>query len=259
MGSRLASAAIAGAIPAKSRSPLASPANLVVGSSTTAITSCAIARRPAECGREGIVPREHPALARNALHKLERSVSDRCEVERGPPHVGARDVAQQMLRENRKFAQHQRKLRLRNAKQKHSRRIIWCDDGIERRQICGTRVSGARVARGEQRVRNVTRGGRLPVVPAERADQPNRQRASIGAEHPGCCGVGFRRESAVVPRKRREQRKALHLPRERMDRHQRIAGFEIRPRRKHHDVRRARRPRTRHGAGRKGRDHHRRD
>ncbi len=39
MGSRRASGAIVGAMPAKSRSPLASPANLVVGSSTTAMTS----------------------------------------------------------------------------------------------------------------------------------------------------------------------------------------------------------------------------
>ena len=132
VGSRCASAAIVGAIPAKSRSPLARPANFVVGSSTTAITSSRIRGGPPRAAGKSVVARKHPALPRDPLHEAERPVADRRKVERRAAHVGPRHVAQEVFRQDRQFAQHQRKAGRRGGETQHGGRIVGRVHRIER-------------------------------------------------------------------------------------------------------------------------------
>src|SRR5512138_2587969 len=91
-GSRDTSAAMVGAMPATASSPLTSPANFVVGSSTTATTSrSTVGGPPSSAGKLGT----------------------RSKTQRRPAHRAVRDVAQEVRGKDRQLGEHRRKTRRR--------------------------------------------------------------------------------------------------------------------------------------------------
>ena len=201
-----------------------------------------------------VIPRERPSLSRHAIDEPERAIPDRVRVERDATHLLRGHCAQQVHRHDGQLREDSGKLPLRRVEANHESRIVGRGDRADAVEVRGAGKPGLRVARGLQRERHVAGGRRRAVMPRECGIETQRQRAPGAVPSPVAREVRSRRERAVVSRERHEKHVALHLPGQRVNRHQRIRRLEIGARRIDDDV-----ARTRRAGARAERENHRDD
>jgi hypothetical protein len=146
-----------------------------------------------------------------------------------------------MFRNHGQLAEDERERPLGDAEAKHGRGIVGHEHRIECREVTGACVSRAGIACREQGECYVARRRGLPVMPGQPGREMERELAMVGRPLPRARRVGRGRECAVITGERGEEGVPLHLSRERVDRHQRVARFEIRARGKYHGASIARR------------------
>ena len=114
-----------GAMPATASSPLTSPANFVVGSSTTTHDEPTNLGRAAERPTGNQESRvEDPATTGLTRAKTERPIAHRVRVVRGASHVRARHVREQVRRKNRQLGEHRWKCRRRGREPDLNGRVV---------------------------------------------------------------------------------------------------------------------------------------
>ena len=227
-----------GAMPATSRSPLARPANLVVGSSTTLMTRPErLGGPPSSAGNSSFRRNTQRSPARRSTNR-NGPFPTGCEVERRTFHVGVLRRIRGDARERSEARRTRAEIRLwrwkRTTAVLSSRATTL---SIDARSVA-RQISRGRITRGGDGEGNVTGGRRNAVVPPKVRSEVQRQRATVGGPFPSPREVRHRRERRIVLRERDEEREALDLARQRMHRDEGIPRLEVRARRVHDDVRR---------------------
>ena len=175
-----------------------------------------------------LVAREDPSLAGTAFDKHERAVAHGAHGERVPAERRPRHRGEPMRWHDRQFGENARHVRRRRRHVDHERRVVHGVDRVERCKFGGAGVASGRVARRIERERGIVRGGRLAVVPAELPERGQRKRSAIGGPDPPPCEVRRRAQRRVRPQQRDEERIALDLPRQWMNRREGVHALEVR-------------------------------
>ena len=110
-------------------------------------------------------------VTRAALDKSEGTVANWREIERSTTHLAARYGGQQMLREDRKLAEHERKRVLRPIETQRDRRVVRSRRRFDRGEIPGARIARRGIARGIYGEGDVARSRRSSILPRETGNQ----------------------------------------------------------------------------------------